>query len=990
MTYLKGMRELRLRLHFGHAIGGLLLVGLAALADWQGWLSPLEQRWQDLRVQARNPLARHLRLNQSEQGIPRVVLLEADAQALEAIGAWPWSGRMWARLLTELGKHEPRVVGICPPVLYGLEEGNLPALDKAIGELKAVVVGLPMVPRRGWSQLEEAMVQALLVDPGASPRQLVERLASSRSAQPLLALAVEESYESAWREAMARAIRRSLADQEDSRGTSGGGSFEELRNNLLPRLEMLGSGSVRAGDLRRIYDQVVNERQARRLGVAVESVGPWLPALADDDLLAGLPDWLGKVKRGAFVGYWPDRDGVVRAIPLWVQWQGQRYPHMSLAMICAMLDLQPGTLRFDGERLLLPLPGNMLREIPLRLAGNARGSAGGAVPVGVVDIPWEVLMNPAWNGPDQAEPAGKDVARISLALLWRAAGLAESLDACAQVAERTMREARDLTGADEHTEEGRPAPAPPQATLMQRVEAALADAKWWLQSNSRRIASPERRQRLENIAQNLVLVLDELRRSQAQFDQLQTFLDQSLRDSGVMLAATDPRTGAGTVATSLGSGGFMSGVQGLGSSSSAPARGSGSAGGRSGAIPGAVPGVGALPRVLDLSGAGVAGAVVDFSLVQGILRDSLYCQAPGWVSPAVTGGVGLLLALLLLLAPAAWVGLAALGMGLVWMLINDWVLCDAFMVMVNVAGLLLACFGVTLWGLILAALEPMAPVAAGEDVPRRYMDPVLAGRLAEHPESFTAEGKQCAVTAMFVGISSYLSLAEQMGAGALNLLKEFRGAMVPVIRSQHGWVGRFTADGLVCFFGGMDRLEEHAADALGAALEMQEVGQSLISRLKRAGLPPLRLAVGISSGQALVGDAGTADMPDVTAVGEVVRLAAQLQSATSLWGVNVLAGQQTIGLAGTKILTRPLGLLRLTGKRGEVMAFEPMALAHQASGKLRRKADLSRQMVQAFGAGDAARLRESLEQYRQAIGEDPLLRLYQKLSAGGKLGGPVN
>jgi class 3 adenylate cyclase/tetratricopeptide (TPR) repeat protein len=146
------------------------------------------------------------------------------------------------------------------------------------------------------------------------------------------------------------------------------------------------------------------------------------------------------------------------------------------------------------------------------------------------------------------------------------------------------------------------------------------------------------------------------------------------------------------------------------------------------------------------------------------------------------------------------------------------------------------------------------------------------------------------VTVLFGDVVGFTSLAEHLDPEQVKRLVDgVFERLVEDISSFGGRVDKLLGDGILALFGAPVAHEDDAERAVRAALRMQE---SLAASAQQAGLDePLRMRIGINTGEVLVGTlAGT----DYTAMGDVVNTASRLQAAAPPGGVLVGAGTHAL------------------------------------------------------------------------------------------------
>jgi adenylate cyclase len=138
------------------------------------------------------------------------------------------------------------------------------------------------------------------------------------------------------------------------------------------------------------------------------------------------------------------------------------------------------------------------------------------------------------------------------------------------------------------------------------------------------------------------------------------------------------------------------------------------------------------------------------------------------------------------------------------------------------------------------------------------------------------------ITVLFTNLDDFVPLFERLGhqAGA-RLLNEYYAVMTPIIKRHEGFIHQHAFDNLFCCFGPIlsASRSNHAEQAIRAILDMQNAMDLLNDRLGTRGLPRLRMRAGIATGQAIVGDIGSAEFSQFTAIGPAVNHARQLEKA---------------------------------------------------------------------------------------------------------------
>jgi adenylate cyclase len=171
----------------------------------------------------------------------------------------------------------------------------------------------------------------------------------------------------------------------------------------------------------------------------------------------------------------------------------------------------------------------------------------------------------------------------------------------------------------------------------------------------------------------------------------------------------------------------------------------------------------------------------------------------------------------------------------------------------------------------------------------------------------------------------------------------------------------------------------HASDALAAVMKMHGELAGFNERLRARGLPQLSMRAGINTGDVVVGDSGPPEGTDYTALGDAVNLAARLESANKLIGSCTLIGARTAELIDGEYLLRPVGKIRVVGKRNFVMTYEPLCPTHEATEQQRRLVETTKEVVDLYQAASFAACHAAVTRMEAGGVDGKLLSLYRGL-----------
>jgi class 3 adenylate cyclase len=194
---------------------------------------------------------------------------------------------------------------------------------------------------------------------------------------------------------------------------------------------------------------------------------------------------------------------------------------------------------------------------------------------------------------------------------------------------------------------------------------------------------------------------------------------------------------------------------------------------------------------------------------------------------------------------------------------------------------------------------------------------------------FALGGRHVQASVMFSDIRGFTSLVESQSPDeVIELLNAYYTLMFEAITAQGGVVNQMVGDGLMAIFGAPMPLDDAAGAAVRAAVDMVELVGLFSAEREAAGKPPLRIGVGIASGDVVAGYTGTQQRATYTCVGDTVNLAARLEAHTKEAGRHILIDGATRAALGAHAPVEALGRVPIKGKAVPVEVF---ALAGDAS-----------------------------------------------------------
>jgi len=278
----------------------------------------------------------------------------------------------------------------------------------------------------------------------------------------------------------------------------------------------------------------------------------------------------------------------------------------------------------------------------------------------------------------------------------------------------------------------------------------------------------------------------------------------------------------------------------------------------------------------------------------------------------------------------------------------------------------------------------------------RYVSPAVVSQLAERPEGLKLGGLQRPLTLMFCDLRSFTTISEGFSATELtSFLNAYLTPMTTVILDENGTVDKYMGDAIMAFWNAPLDDPDHAVHAVRAALNMRaalvEFNRSQGGLIRDSGrtYPKVKFGVGLNTGECCVGNLGSHQRFDYSAIGDEVNIASRLEGASKMFGVDIVASASTRDQAPNfawleidrvllKGKTRPISIFALAGNANFAasVGFRALSERHEA-------------MLAAYRARDFVRAR-SLAAEAASLAPEEVEGLYafhvghfRQLAAGG-------
>jgi adenylate cyclase len=202
---------------------------------------------------------------------------------------------------------------------------------------------------------------------------------------------------------------------------------------------------------------------------------------------------------------------------------------------------------------------------------------------------------------------------------------------------------------------------------------------------------------------------------------------------------------------------------------------------------------------------------------------------------------------------------------------------------------------------------------------KRFLAPQLAELIVSQDDAKILESHRREIVVVFCDLRGYTAFTETAEPEeVLKFLREYHGALGPLVAQYEGTLDHFSGDGIMVFFNDPVPCPDPVERAIKMAMSMREAASKLITAWRRRGCE-LGFGSGIAQGYATLGQIGFSERSGYTAIGTVCNLAARL-CAEAKDGQILVSSRIAEAIEAVATL-EDLGNLELKGLRRPVAAF---------------------------------------------------------------------
>jgi adenylate cyclase len=208
-----------------------------------------------------------------------------------------------------------------------------------------------------------------------------------------------------------------------------------------------------------------------------------------------------------------------------------------------------------------------------------------------------------------------------------------------------------------------------------------------------------------------------------------------------------------------------------------------------------------------------------------------------------------------------------------------------------------------------------------------YLSPAVVESLARDPSRLVLGGETRILTVMFSDIRGFTSRSETLSAeDVVGFLNSVHTPLTQHVLDTGGTLDKFMGDGMMAFWNAPVEVPDHVRAALRCALLMQRTIQDIEARLRAEAeaqgktATGVSIGIGIHTGPACVGNIGSQQRFDYSAIGDTVNAAARIEPLCKTFRVGILVSQAVVE-AAPDFAALYVGSVALRGRQRETPLY---------------------------------------------------------------------
>jgi adenylate cyclase len=206
---------------------------------------------------------------------------------------------------------------------------------------------------------------------------------------------------------------------------------------------------------------------------------------------------------------------------------------------------------------------------------------------------------------------------------------------------------------------------------------------------------------------------------------------------------------------------------------------------------------------------------------------------------------------------------------------------------------------------------------------QKYVPKSLVNQLVETKEDIRVGGIRKELAILFSDIENFTSIAETMNPNQLMVyMCEYYEEISKIIAEYHGTIDKYIGDSLMAFWGAPLAEPFSSEKAARAALKCQHRLELLNARWTAQGRPPLITRIGLHLGDAVVGNLGSSERLNYTALGDTINIASRLEKLNKIYGTRIIVSEKIYHVIKDQFIMKMIDCVMVRGKMNSTYLYE--------------------------------------------------------------------
>lgn len=236
----------------------------------------------------------------------------------------------------------------------------------------------------------------------------------------------------------------------------------------------------------------------------------------------------------------------------------------------------------------------------------------------------------------------------------------------------------------------------------------------------------------------------------------------------------------------------------------------------------------------------------------------------------------------------------------------------------------------------------------------QYVPPAYIEKLIHSDKGSELKTERREMSVLFADIRGFTSLSEQFTPEELSdFLKEYLTQATGIIFENKGTIDKYVGDMVMAFWNAPLDDPNHTVNSVVSALKLIALTDQLTPIFLAKNWPAIKVGIGISTGEMVVGDMGSNYRKAYTVLGDSVNLGSRLESLTKYYGVDILISEHTYNdILSEGGICRKIDKIRVKGQKAVVDIYEPIGFQDQVVENISKELDLHHSALNKYLEGN--------------------------------------